>query len=105
MAEHFDDLLEVLKARVQLLMPLVNRVVAVLQEEQNTVDRQTAGTKHQGLRDRLVALEAIGHGQTLTDVGTVYLIHVQRRDVTGGRVESLPDPVTFEKPRDKIVGV
>ena len=50
MAEHFDDLLEVLKARVQLLMPLVNRVVAVLQEEGLILARRTIAKYREELR-------------------------------------------------------
>lgn len=103
--KHPHHLLEVLVARIELLVLLVGRIVAVLADEENAVNSQFAGTERKGLGDSGRFANAIGASQAPPYVRRMKLIHPQRRHLERRRVILFIDPVPFQEAGNEIVRV
>ncbi len=105
-AKHFDDLLKELVARILRLALFVARILAVLADNDDAIDRQLAAAERQRFGDRRIHLhrrEALG--ALAAQVAIVDLIDVERHQVHRRMMMCAIPAVAFEEPVDDVLRV
>ena len=105
LVKDFDDLLEKLKAGIELLPLLVKRIIAVFADEQDAVHRELVAAKRQRAANVRVEREAVLASVFLTQVARAGLRDVHASDAVIGIVHLAVAEIAVEEPAAEVVGV
>ena len=104
-AEDLDHLLEEPAAGVELLTFRRERIIAVLRDEQNAIDRQLVSAEGQRLRGRFDQRNAPLPGERPADVRVGHLLDIQRGHPARRRVALADNAVALHEAGDEVVRV
>src|SRR5436190_9183014 len=103
--KYLHYLLEKLKPRVELLLPVVERVVAMFGYQEHSVYCKLSASERQRLLDRPYYWKIVGRGEAIPDVRGMDLVQEQRYDVAGRRVVAIVNPVALQEPGDEVIAM